>query len=98
MRNMVLTGGGACLAGVAERMEAELKQAARRLTSIPTVSGQAHRIVLLSGSSLAERKHGAWLGGSILGSMRSQHELWMSRTEYEEHGPALIHRKGMRHV
>ena len=28
--------------------------------------------------------------------MRTQHELWMSRAEYEEHGAALIHRKGMR--
>ena len=30
--------------------------------------------------------------------MRTQHELWMSRAEYEEHGSALIHRKGMRCV
>ena len=56
---------------------------------------QAHRVQLVVGSA-AERKHGAWLGGSILGSLRTQHELWMSRAEYEEHGSALIHRKGMR--
>ena len=36
--------------------------------------------------------------GSILGSLRTHHELWMSKVEYEEHGPALIHRKGMRCV
>ena len=95
MRNMVLTGGGACLAGVAERIESELKQAARRMPT-PTIANQAHRIVLLSGNTPSERKHGAWLGGSILGSLRTQHELWMSRAEYEEHGSALIHRKGMR--
>ena len=96
MRNMVLTGGGSCLPGVAERIEAELKLAARRMTSFPTITSQAHRIVLLSGNTPAERRHGAWLGGSILGSMRTQHEVWMSRAEYEEHGSALIHRKGMR--
>ena len=98
MRNMVLTGGGSCLAGVGERLEAELKGAARRLSSVQTIASQAHRIVLLSGGSNHERKHGAWLGGSILGSLRTQHELWMSRAEYEEHGSALIHRKGMRCV
>ena len=98
MRNMVLTGGGSCLAGVAERIEAELKVAARNVSLPPTITSQAHRIVLLSGNTPSERKHGAWLGGSILGSMRTQHELWMSRAEYEEQGSALIHRKGMRGV
>ena len=61
-------------------------------------SAQAHRIALITGSSPNERKHGAWLGGSILGSLRTSHDLWMSRAEYEEHGAALIHRKGMRCV
>ena len=55
------------------------------------------RVALMAGTS-NERKHGAWLGGSILGSLRTHHELWMSKVEYEEHGPALIHRKGMRCV
>ena len=68
MRNMVLTGGGSCLAGVAERIEAELKVAARNVSLPPTITSQAHRIVLLSGNTPSERKHGAWLGGSILGS------------------------------
>jgi len=43
MRNMVLTGGGSCLAGVAERIEAELKNAARFHT-LPTIAGQVRPI------------------------------------------------------
>lgn len=32
-------------------------------------------------------------GGSILASLGSFQQMWMSRQEYEEHGPGLIHRK-----
>lgn len=32
-------------------------------------------------------------GGSILASLGSFQQMWMSKQEYEEHGPALIHRK-----
>ena len=35
----MLTGGGSCLAGAAERIEAELKNAAR-YHSLPTIAGQ----------------------------------------------------------
>ena len=41
--------------------------------------------------------HGAWLGGSILASMGTHQELWMSRAEFEEHGPGLISRKGFQY-
>ncbi len=32
-------------------------------------------------------------GGSILASLGSFQQMWMSRKEYEEHGAALMHRK-----
>jgi actin-like protein 6A len=32
-------------------------------------------------------------GGSILASLGSFQQMWMSKQEYEEHGPGLIHRK-----
>lgn len=32
-------------------------------------------------------------GGSILASLGSFQQMWMSRKEYEEHGASLIHRK-----
>ena len=98
VRNVVLTGGGSCLPGLTDRLEMELKNAARKQQhAMPMVYSQANKIALLFGTA-NERKHGAWVGGSILGSMRSQHELWMSKAEYEEIGSTLIHRKGMRCV
>jgi actin-related protein len=41
----------------------------------------------------AERKVCAWLGGSILASLGSFHEMWISRAEYKEHGAAIIDKK-----
>lgn len=40
-----------------------------------------------------ERKHGAWLGGSILGSLGSFHELYVSKAEWEEQGASALERK-----
>ena len=33
------------------------------------------------------------IGGSILASLGSFQQMWMSAQEFEEHGPSLIHRK-----
>jgi actin-related protein len=34
-----------------------------------------------------ERRFGAWLGGSVLASLGSFQQLWLSRAQYEELGP-----------
>lgn len=40
-----------------------------------------------------ERRFSTWIGGSILASLGSFHQMWMSKAEYSEHGASLIHRK-----
>jgi len=40
-----------------------------------------------------ERKHSVWLGGSILASLQSFQTMWINKQEYDESGPAIIHRK-----
>jgi len=96
LRNVVVTGGGACMSGMPERLEAELKVTADRYQHISSIKQQAHRATVHCGS-LTERRHGAWIGGSILASMGSHHEIWMSRDEYDEHGAGLITRKGFQY-
>ena len=59
----------------------------------PSISSQAHRLGLLGAPH--ERLHAAWLGGSILASMGTHTQIWMSRAEYDDHGAGLIARKGM---
>merc|ERR1712142_412745 len=40
-----------------------------------------------------ERKYSVWIGGSILASLSTFHEMWISKQEYDECGPAIVHRK-----
>jgi actin-related protein len=41
----------------------------------------------------SERKICAWLGGSIVASLGSFHDMWVSKQEYAEHGPGIVDRK-----
>ncbi|CAN6932623.1 unnamed protein product [Brassica oleracea] len=40
-----------------------------------------------------ERKYSVWIGGSILASLSTFQHMWISKAEYEESGPAIVHRK-----
>lgn len=41
-----------------------------------------------------ERKHFTWLGGSILASLSTfKDTMWISKQEYDESGPSIVHRK-----
>ncbi|KAJ2323170.1 NuA4 histone acetyltransferase subunit, partial [Coemansia sp. RSA 2681] len=44
-------------------------------------------------ASKTERRATAWLGGSILASLGTFHQLWVSRAEYEEHGAGIVDKK-----
>uniref|UniRef100_A0A3B3Y3J3 Uncharacterized protein n=1 Tax=Poecilia mexicana TaxID=48701 RepID=A0A3B3Y3J3_9TELE len=41
----------------------------------------------------AERQLSVWSGGSILASLSSFQEMWISKQEYDESGPGIVHRK-----
>lgn len=40
-----------------------------------------------------ERRFSVWIGGSILASLGSFQQMWMSKAEYAEYGAGLIHKK-----
>ncbi|PIO66849.1 hypothetical protein TELCIR_11422 [Teladorsagia circumcincta] len=40
-----------------------------------------------------ERKYSVWIGGSILASLSTFQQLWISKQEYDESGPSIVHRK-----
>ncbi len=95
LRHVILTGGLTCMPGLPERLEDELRAAAGK-SAVQTIVNHAHRVTLMNANA-HDRRHGAWLGGSVLGSLGSHYEIWMSRAEYEEHGSPLISRKGMQY-
>ena len=40
-----------------------------------------------------ERKYSVWIGGSILASLSTFQQMWISKQEYDECGPGIVHRK-----
>jgi len=40
-----------------------------------------------------ERMYATWLGGSMLGILPMFHKMWISRADYAEHGPGIVHTK-----
>ncbi|KAF7301444.1 hypothetical protein MIND_00709700 [Mycena indigotica] len=75
--NVVLTGGGSLFSGFGERLYTELHR------SFP------HLKIHAPGNPV-ERRYGAWLGASVLGSLGTFHQLWISQEEWKEHGRAIV--------
>ncbi|XP_041939378.1 actin, alpha skeletal muscle [Alosa sapidissima] len=40
-----------------------------------------------------ELKYSVWIGGSILASLSTFQQMWISKQEYDESGPSIVHRK-----
>jgi actin-related protein len=51
------------------------------------------RLKLISANGCAERRFGAWIGGSILASIGTFQQMWISSQEYEEGGKGQVERK-----
>jgi hypothetical protein len=49
--------------------------------------------VKVTSPNISERAICSWLGGSILGSLGTFQDMWISRKDYDEFGPAIINRK-----
>ncbi|CAI7923553.1 unnamed protein product, partial [Closterium sp. NIES-54] len=55
---------------------------------------QTAKVKVLASGNVMERKFSVWIGGSILASLGSFQQMWLSKAEYEEHGAAYaaLHR------
>ncbi len=40
-----------------------------------------------------ERKYSVWIGGSILGTLSTFQDMWITKQEYDESGAGIVHRK-----
>jgi len=78
--NIVLSGGTTMFEGIAERMEKEVKALAPASMKIKIVAPP-------------ERKYSVWIGGSILASLSTFQQMWISKQEFDESGPQIVHRK-----
>jgi actin-related protein len=74
-KNILLAGGSTMFDGYADRITSELKNL------LPDLEFQ---ILAPSG-----RKNSAWIGGSIISSVRTFKDLWVSLAEFEEVGASI---------
>lgn len=79
-QNIVMSGGTTMYPGIADRMQKEITALAPSSMKIKIVAPP-------------ERKYSVWIGGSILASLTTFQQLWISKQEYDEAGPSIVHRK-----
>lgn len=82
MGNIVVTGGTTLLPGFVDRLQGELSALAGGM-----------KLKIHAPSSAAERMYSSWLGGSILASLGTFHQLWIGRDEYKELGVSRLVKK-----
>ncbi|KAK4424354.1 actin [Sesamum alatum] len=78
--NIVLSGGSTMFPGISDRVAKEINALAPTSMKIKVVAPP-------------ERKYSVWIGGSILASLSTFQQMWITKSEYEESGPAIVHRK-----
>lgn len=77
------SGGNTLLQGFPERLNRDLQLRAPSNT----------RLKMISANGSVERRFGAWIGGSILASIGTFQQMWISSQEYEEAGKSQVERK-----
>jgi actin-related protein len=87
--NVVLTGGGACIGPTEQAVPDFLREQVEAIIHTHT---PGWRVKVLA-PGMQERSVGSWLGGSILGSLGTFHDMWITKAEYEEWGSAIVNRK-----
>ena len=78
--NIVMSGGTTMFPGIAERMQKEITALAPSSMKVKIIAPP-------------ERKYSVWIGGSILASLSTFQQMWISKQEYDESGPSIVHHK-----
>lgn len=80
--NVVVVGGSSLLHGFTERLNHELG-----------VLYPGARVRIFAPGNVYERRFASWIGGSILASLGTFHQMWISKKEYDEHGPGIVEKR-----
>ena len=77
--NLVLSGGNTILKGMEPRVERELAKVVPRATPVNLISPP-------------EREQLDWFGGALLSSQPAAMHSWITKDDYDEGGPSVVHR------
>ncbi|KAL0598610.1 Actin, cytoplasmic 1 [Plecturocebus cupreus] len=78
--NAVLSGSTTTYPGITNRMQKE----------ITTLTPSTMKIKIIAPP---EHKYSMWIGGFIVASLSTIRQMWISKQEYAESGPSIVHRK-----
>jgi len=78
--NIVMSGGNTMFPDIDKRLTKEMASQAPPTLKIRVVAPP-------------KRKYSVWIGGSILSSLSTFQQMWITKAEYEEAGPAIVHQK-----
>ena len=78
--NIVMSGGSTMFPGIVDRMQREIAALAPPTVEVKVIAPP-------------KRKYSVWIGGSILASLSTFQQMWISKQEYDESGPSIVHRK-----
>ncbi len=79
-QSVLLSGGTTLFQGFQNRLAAEVQR----------FSPEQVRAKVLAPN---ERMFSVWIGGSILGSLTTFRQMWISADEYHEVGPSIVNKK-----
>jgi len=78
--NIVMSGGTTMYNGIADRLSKEVTALAPSTIKVKVIAP-------------AERRFSVWIGGSILSCLSSFQTQWITKSEFDESGAAIVHRK-----
>jgi actin len=78
--NILLSGGSTMFEGIGERLNKEIVGLAPSTMEVNVIAP-------------AYRKYSPWMGGSILASLTTFQQMSITKAEYDESGPGIVHRK-----
>ncbi|MFX1294776.1 MAG: actin, cytoplasmic 2 [Promethearchaeota archaeon] len=77
--NIVLSGGSTMFPGLKERLTKEIAEMIPENVEVKIIAPP-------------ERMYSVWIGGSILSSLKTFQKMWVTRKEYKDIGPTVVHR------
>lgn len=81
--SVVIAGGNSLLTGFTDRLQRDLQHK----------TPHTYRVKLVQSSSSSERRFSSWIGGSILASLGTFQQMWISKQEYQDVGKNVVEKK-----
>ena len=80
MNNIIVAGGNTCFLNFNERLQRELQM-------------KNHSNAKIKCLNYSDKITSLWFGGAVISGIGSLQPMWISKSDYDEHGPSIIHRK-----